>query len=138
MAARERAVLRGRVRRALARPVPVVSAIAGLLGFASACLNPHPDEEPTFDGSKTPDQGTTDVAPPPETCADNPLLNGCGVGTGSPGPPRGGSGAGGSADAGTDGGVGTAGSAGSAGSAADAGAKDLSDAGPVEGGDGGP
>jgi hypothetical protein len=148
MAARDRA-LRGRVRQALVRPVPLVSAIAGLLGLASACLNPHPDEEPTFFEPRTPgDQGKIDVvAPATETCADNPLLAGCSSSSsGAPQPTGSGAGgsantgAGGSASTGAGGSAGVVGSAGAAGSAGVAGSGELDagerDAGPVDAGPG--
>jgi len=87
MAARDRSEWPA-VRRALVRPVPIV---AGLLGLFSACLNPHPDEQPTFNDSKQPGPtATTDVAPRAETCADNPLLAGCSPSTGAPVPKPGG------------------------------------------------
>jgi hypothetical protein len=134
MAARDGA-LRGAVRHGLARPMPVVVVLAGLVGLAAACLNPHPDDEPTFDGSKEPGNGgVIDVLPPAETCEDNPLLAGCGLGSGGP-PQRPdgdnmGAGAGGSASTGAGG----AGAAGSAGSAGNGGERDAGerDAGPVD------
>lgn len=126
MAARDRAASRGRVRRVLLRPLPVV---VSLLGLASACLNPHPDEQPTFNDSREPGDHGIDVAPPAETCADNPLLAGCAQTVG--GAPAATPGAGG-ANAGNDS-TGAAGSA-TAGSAGDAGAGDAAerDAGPVD------
>jgi hypothetical protein len=125
MAARERAELRGRAGRALLRRLPVVT---GLFGLAVACLNPQPDEEPTFVGLPPP----TDVAPAPETCANNPLLAGCAL-SGQP-PSADSPGAGGGAGTELEGSAGTAGSAGSAGSGGDAG-RDCDaerDAGPVD------
>jgi hypothetical protein len=112
MVARDRAPARARIRRALLCPVPVV---AGLLGLASACLNPHPDEQPTLEEPS--DEGVY----PPLTCADNPLLSICPRPTTDPGAPAQAPGAGGSADeaGGSAGGAGNAGSAGDAGTTPD-------------------
>jgi hypothetical protein len=131
MADRERAAL-GSPVQACVRRAPGVAAIAGLIALAAACLNPHPDDEPTFLGSDVPP--ATDVAPREESCADNPVLAGC-QGQ-SARPPREPAGAGGSASTAADAGAPSGGSAGAgdAGSAADADAADTAerDAGPVD------
>ncbi|HEU4577557.1 MAG TPA: hypothetical protein VFS67_04840 [Polyangiaceae bacterium] len=129
MADRERAAL-GSPVQARGRRAPGVAAIAGLIGLAAACLNPHPDDEPTFVGADVPP--ATDVAPREESCADNPLLAGCqGQSAGSPAGPAG---AGGSASTAADAGAPSGGSAGAADAGCAAGAADAAerDAGPVD------
>lgn len=70
------------------RPWAVLAAfcallLAPLLG-APGCLNPRPEEDPSFQvgaappGDNSPgDQAVTPATPERETCSDNPLLAGC-------------------------------------------------------------
>ena len=124
MAARDRSAASGRVR-ARVRPGSWVCAVAGLVGLAS-CLNPHPDDEPTFNDGPA-KEGPTDVVPGADlTCQDNPLLAGC---PSTPVPPPA-IGAGSSGEGGSSGGnTSEAGSAGADAGPADAGAWD---AGPID------
>jgi hypothetical protein len=132
MAGRERAVSCARPRQARLRWASGVAAAACLLGLALACLNPHPDDEPTFSASDQP-PAATDVAPTEEACADHPLLAACQGVTGGPSP-NDPAGAGGSASAGPPSDAGSARSAGDAGFAEDARERD---AGPVDASPGG-